>query len=263
MVRIHPEVNGPVADSDRTIDAGVSWPGARILVRERTGSTMDDCFALGRLGRPSGTTVVAGYQERGRGRAPGRRWLSSPWQSLLATVLVRPQDLAGVPSQLPLRAALAVCRAIDDAVAGARTSIKWPNDVMLEGRKVAGVLCELRGGLLLVGIGVNCLQRDFPPSIASTSCSIASATGRELQPLELCPRVLARLREAIVEPTWREQAEARLGGRGRPVRVEAPGGGSAIEEGVILGIDGDGSLLLRDAAGRIARASQGEISGNP
>ncbi len=244
----------------RGIDA--AWPGAELVVVERTGSTMDDCLALGRRGMRSGTTVVAGYQERGRGRAPGRRWLSPAWESLLATVLVRAGDLAGSPSQLPVRAALAVCAAVGDALGSDQALIRWPNDVTLVGRKLAGVLCEAHGEILLVGIGVNCLQAGFPPPIDVTACSILSATGREVAPLALLPLVLRRLREEVLRPFGRERVEARLADRGRAVRVAPIGDGAAIE-GTVLGVDVDGALLLRDPAGKLVRAAQGEISGSP
>jgi BirA family biotin operon repressor/biotin-[acetyl-CoA-carboxylase] ligase len=236
------------------------WPGAVVTVVERTGSTMDDCFALGLRGMASGTAVVAGFQERGRGRAPGRHWLSPAWESLLMSVLVRAEELAFPASQLPLRVGLAVCRAVGEAT-GTAADIRWPNDALLAGRKVAGILCESRGGLLAVGIGVNCLQRSFPPEIADRAGSLVLATGREVQPLALCPVVLARLRESLGEEGWRAEIERRLDGRGRRVRVEPIGSGAAVE-GTVLGVDADGALLLRDDAGAIRRVAQGEISGS-
>ncbi len=236
------------------------WPGAGVTVRERTGSTMDDCLALGRRGFPSGTAVVAGFQDRGRGRAPGRRWLSPVWESLLVTVLLRADELGFPPAQLPLRAGLAVSRALEDAT-GAAAGIRWPNDALMEGRKVAGILCEAHGGLLLVGIGVNCLQRTFPPEIADRAGSLLLATGRGVPPLALCPIVLARLCEAVSDPRWRDEVDRRLAGRGARVRVEPVGSGAATE-GVLLGVDGDGALLLRGDDGVVRRVAQGEISGS-
>jgi BirA family biotin operon repressor/biotin-[acetyl-CoA-carboxylase] ligase len=258
MVQISREVNLNASGASARI--ANPWPGAAVTVVERTGSTMDDCYALGLRGMPSGTAVVAGFQERGRGRAPGRRWLSPGWESLLMTVLVRAEELVFPASQLPLRVGLAVSRAVGEAT-GSEPDIRWPNDAMLAGRKVAGVLCESRGGLLLAGIGVNCLQRSFPPEIADRAGSLLLATGREVQPLALCPLVLARLREALGEADWRTEIERRLAGRGRRVRVE-PIGSGAVVEGTVLGVDADGALLLRDDGGAIRRVAQGEISGS-
>ena len=159
MVQIGREVN--LSGDGTSARIANPWPGAEVTVVERTGSTMDDCLALGLRGMPSGTAVVAGFQERGRGRAPGRRWLSPAWESLLVTVLLRADELGFPPSQLPLRVGLAVSRAVEDAT-GAAPEIRWPNDALLGGRKVAGILCEAHGGLLLAGIGVNCRQRVVP-----------------------------------------------------------------------------------------------------
>jgi BirA family biotin operon repressor/biotin-[acetyl-CoA-carboxylase] ligase len=257
MVQIVREVN--LSTSGRSARISSPWPGAAVTVVERIGSTMDECLELGLRGMPSGTAVVAGFQERGRGRAPGRRWLSPAWESLLMTVLLRAVELDVPASQLPLRAGLAVSRAIGDAT-GTEPDIRWPNDAMLAGRKVAGILCEAHGGLLLAGIGVNCLQRSFPAEIAATAGSLLLATGRRVPPLELCPVVLVRLREALGDDDWRAGVERRLVGRGGRVRVDPIGPGAAVE-GTALGVDADGALLVRDDTGAIRRVTQGEISG--
>ncbi len=258
MVQIGREVN--LSGEGTSARIANPWPGAGVTVVERTGSTMDDGLALGLRGMPTGTAVVAGFQERGRGRAPGRRWVSPAWESLLVTVVLRAEDLGFPSPQLPLRVGLAVSRAVHDAT-GAAPEIRWPNDALLGGRKVAGILCEAHGGLLLAGIGVNCRQRAFPPEIADRAGSLLLATGRAVPPLELCPLVLVRLREALVDDDWRAAIERRLAGRGGRARVEPIGSGTAVE-GVVLGVDGDGALLVRDDAGVIRRIAQGEISGS-
>lgn len=258
MVQIVGEVNLSVGGASARIAS--PWPGASVTVVARTGSTMDDCLALGLRGAPSGTTVVARFQEHGRGRAPGRRWLSPAGDGLLMTVLLRAGELPFPLSQLPLRAGLAVSRAIGDAI-GTAADIRWPNDAIIAGRKVAGILCEAHGDLVLAGIGINCLQRSFPRGIAAAASSLLLATGRRVRPLALCPMVLARLREALVDEDWRAGVERRLAGRGERARVDPVGAGAAVE-GTVLGIDADGALLLRDDAGAIRRVAQGEISGS-
>ena len=189
------------------------WEGAPVYLKERTGSTMDDALALARAGSPAGTTVVAGLQERGRGRAPGRLWVSGAWESLLATVILRRVD-APPPSEMPLRAGLAASLAIEEA-AGITVAIKRPNDILWEGRKLAGVLCESRGDILLVGIGVNCRQLAFPPEIAQSACSLRQACGRDISPLALLPLVLARLKASLEDGLWRGKVDERLVTRDR------------------------------------------------
>jgi BirA family transcriptional regulator, biotin operon repressor / biotin---[acetyl-CoA-carboxylase] ligase len=214
------------------------WPGASVYLRETTVSTMDDALALARDGCPSGTVAAAGWQEKGRGRGRGTRWLSAPWESLLATVVLRAGD-AGFPlPQLSLRAGLAVALCVEEA-AGIAARIKWPNDVLWEGRKLAGVLCESRGGALLVGIGVNCTQSSFPAEIAGSAVSLAMAAGREVAPLALLPVVLARLKECLSDDDWRVKVAARLL--------------SPCADGIVRGVDEDGALLVEAPDGRIVR----------
>lgn len=259
MVQISREVNLR-GEGNEAVRVVTPWPGAAVTVIERTGSTMDDCRVLAQRGLPSGTAVVAGFQERGRGRAPGRQWLSPAWESLLMTVVLHARELSFPPSQVPLRAGLAVSRAIESAT-GVAPDIRWPNDAIIAGRKVAGILCEAHAGAVLVGIGINCLQRSFPVEIAATAGSLLLATGRTVRPLELCAPVLRRLREALDEVEWRGAVERRLAGRGNRTRIEPVGAGSAVE-GTLLGLDADGALLVRDDGGSIRRVAQGEISGS-
>ena len=221
------------------------WPGAPVYLRESTTSTMDDALALARAGCPTGTTVAAGFQERGRGRGQESRWLSAAWESLLATVVIGRADAAFPLTQLALRAGLAVALAVQDAC-GLETRIKWPNDLLSSGRKLAGILCESRGDALLVGVGVNCLQRSFPAGIADRACSLAMAAGRDIAPLALLPLVLARLKECLADMGWREKVLQRLAFLGTAVHD----GGA---EGIVRGLDEDGALLLEDADGRTVR----------
>jgi len=211
------------------------WEGAPVYLKERTGSTMDDALALARAGSPAGTTVVAGFQDRGRGRAPGRSWVSGAWESLLATVVLRRPD-APPPAQLPLRAGLAVSLAIEES-AGIAVAIKWPNDLLWEGRKLAGILCESRGDILLVGIGVNCCQLAFPSEIAESACSLRQACGREITPLALLPLVLVHLKGSLEERRWREKVFERLSCRGQAFTIDGV-------EGTVRGIGEDGNLIL-------------------
>jgi BirA family transcriptional regulator, biotin operon repressor / biotin---[acetyl-CoA-carboxylase] ligase len=217
------------------------WPGSPVYLRETTGSTMDDARALAAGGCPTGTTVVAGFQRQGRGRGHGRSWLSEPWQSLLATVVIRRADGGFPAGQLTLRAGLAAALAVGEA-AGQEVRITWPNDILWEGRKLAGILCEARDDTLLAGFGVNCLQKRFPREIADSACSILTATGREVAPLELLPLLLARLAQSLCSAGWREQVLARL---------------SVADEDLqglqVQGIDDSGALLLGGADGLVVR----------
>ena len=125
----------------QSLDLHNPWPGAPVLFRERTGSTMEDALALARDGYPGGTTVVTDFQEAGRGRLAERRWRSEAGKNLLFTQLLRDTLLEG-PQRLPLLVGLAVSRALEGSFS-LQPVIKWPNDV----------LCRLTGGRRAAGSG--------------------------------------------------------------------------------------------------------------
>ena len=228
---------------ERELPIATPWPGARVLFIERTVSTMQDARRLAAEGAPGGTTVTAAWQERGRGRFPGRAWQSPAGQSLLFTTLLR--EPLGVPRlRLPLLAGLAVARCLEK-LAGLRPALKWPNDVLVEGRKLCGVLCEGNGDTVLVGVGLNVNQLAFPRGIAGRAVSLRGLLGRELEPLSLLGPLLAELAAALGDGGWREAIEERLYLRHRAVRFVEDAAGRRVLRGELLGLAPDGALLLR------------------
>lgn len=231
------------------------WPGAGVRILERTGSTMDDAHAWALDGCAEGSVVVAGFQEAGRGRFADRRWLSDPWRSLLCTVILD----SGAPERdrlTSLLSGLAVTEAVRD-LHGLEARIKWPNDVLIGGRKLSGILCERRDGRLLVGVGLNANQAVFPGDLSRTAVSLRQVLGHEVEILPLCARFLARLRGVVTEarggsPSWRERIEERLDRMGEMEAVTTGGRGGAVS-GRIAGIDADGALLLRAEDGTVQR----------
>ncbi len=155
--------------------------GRQILVFEETDSTNDLAARAGDDGLPEGLAIFAESQRAGRGRL-GRRWTSPPYQALLLSVLLRP---AAVPvarwPELTFCAALAVAETAE-RLTGQPARIKWPNDVLLGGRKIAGILLEAHHrrtpGFVVVGIGVNVLQRltDLAPELRERAGSLAMAS---------------------------------------------------------------------------------------
>ena len=233
------------------------WEGSPVFVVERTRSTMDDAREHALRGHPVGTAVIAGYQESGRGRVQGRRWISAPWESLLFSVVIAKGDPGFPPGQLPLRAAAAVCRAMDGMVEKP-VRIKWPNDIIIDGRKLAGILCENRRGILVCGIGINCMQISFSEEISRGACSLRQAGWKGGSVFDVCTAVLRELKRALCGGEWKAELDARLEGRGSTVTVRAPGSERSVT-GKIVGIDDEGSLLL-ETEGGTARITQGEIS---
>jgi BirA family biotin operon repressor/biotin-[acetyl-CoA-carboxylase] ligase len=216
----------------------------------RTDSTSERARTLARAGAPHGTLVTADEQTAGRGRQ-GRPWVAPPGRALLMSVLLRGE----VEELLPLAGAVAVCEACE-SVTGIETAIKWPNDVWLAGRKLAGVLVEAQPAArwAVVGIGVNVglAREDFPPELREVATSLA-AEGHRVDSEELLPHVLAALEARLGQPAqilleaWRHRDAL----RGRPVAWH---GG----RGVAGGVDASGALLVETDAGRVALTA-GEV----
>ena len=223
---------------------------------------MDVAWAMAASGAAHGTTVVALGQTSGRGRL-GRSWVSALGESLTMSVLLRPTADA-VPA-LSLTAGLAVVRAIA-ALTGAQATIKWPNDVRIGGKKVAGILTEARvdiGGLatVVVGVGLNLtLDAAGYAEIRETATSLGSATGRDASVATAADEVLEQLDRAYqdllagadVVADWRAALDT-LGSR---VAVRS---GEEEITGVAEDVAADGSLLVRLDDGRSARLSSGEV----
>ena len=225
--------------------------GRALLVRAETGSTNDDAYDALCAGQPDGVTVVADAQVRGRGRA-GREWTHAPGLGLAMSFALHPGCDARQAGAVPLAAGLAVARAVTSF--GARAALKWPNDVLAGGRKLAGLLCELRrapagGEVVVVGVGVNVRQAaaDFPPALRESATSLALA-GADAAVEEVAARVLNEF-----EPLWAELQEgdraavldawsARAAFWGEPVIVRTPAGSV---HGVAQRLDADGALVLR------------------
>jgi len=229
----------------------------------RVDSTQAIVFALAADGAPDRTVVVAESQAAGRGRR-GRVWQDEPGASLLTSILLRPR-LA--PAQLPtlsLTAGVAVAEALASA-AGLTARLKWPNDVLVEGRKLAGILLESRlssapaasACVVALGIGINVAQRAFPPELAEHATSVRLAGGGDLDRdvllvalLEALDRWRARLESegfAPVRTRWRSLADT----LGRTVSVDGV-------TGVAVDVDDDGALLV-DEGGRRRRVVAGDV----
>jgi BirA family biotin operon repressor/biotin-[acetyl-CoA-carboxylase] ligase len=207
---------------------------------------------------PEGAVAVAEHQTAGRGRS-GRCWEDQPREGLLTSILVRPPP--GAPSpQLSLVCALAVAKTVE-TVGGIGAEIKWPNDVLVDGRKVAGILLEASPGIVVCGIGLNVNQTaaGLPREARTPVASLRTITGDEHDRTELLVALLARL-ETDYE-TWRRdglvallpELERRDVLRGSQVAV-----GDA--SGVADGIAPDGRLRLRSPDGETALVGSGEVT---
>src|SRR5687768_7212267 len=162
-------------DGDTPAAWGARWRVPRLEIHGLLGSTNDRARELAEAGAEPFTVVIAEEQSAGRGRE-GRRWESPPGSGLWMSVVAPPRDIAARPL-VPLRAGLAVCRAIEAAAPGVEAGLKWPNDVQIGGLKVAGILCEAGGSGVVIGIGVNVRPGALSPRLADIAVALEDAAG--------------------------------------------------------------------------------------
>jgi BirA family biotin operon repressor/biotin-[acetyl-CoA-carboxylase] ligase len=232
-----------------------------------TDSTNTVAHRLALEGAAEGTVVVAETQTKGRGRL-GRTWVSPPFRNLYLSIILRPAITAAGAPQIGLVVGVAAAEAVRQWAPGAL--IKWPNDVLIDGRKVAGVLTEMevehdRVRLVIAGIGVNLnmAPEDFPPDVRDRAIALCAVTGAPVDRVAYADRLLSRLEErydlflrqgfSAIRPLW----EGLSCLTGRQVRIDE---GTLRHEGVVLGVADDGTLRLRDAAGREIRLVAGDVT---
>ncbi len=234
--------------------------GREIEYHDAIASTQDRARELASAGAVGGI-VVADEQRAGQG-THGRSWHAPKGTSLLASWILRPAPAA--PALVAALSGVAVARALA-GLGVATASLKWPNDVQLDGKKVAGALAhgtsDGSGGVLVLGIGINVHQRrdDFPPELRDTATSLA-LTGTGVDRLALLARLcgeLHRLGEAGEWPAALAEWRARSALLGRGVRVRLPDG--ATLEGTATAIDDEGALLVHTPSG-VERVVSGEVS---
>jgi len=201
-----------------------------------TDSTNERAKALALAGAAHGTLVTAGEQSAGRGRQ-GRVWTAPSGSALLMSLVLRELD-----ELLPLTAAVAVC----DALA-AEAAVKWPNDVWIEGRKVAGILVEGRpqDGWAVLGIGLNATTESFPAELAETATSLRLA-GVDADPASVLDDLLDSLGRWLRAPSGSVLAAWRSLDALKGERVRWSGG-----EGIAGGIDDSGALLVETRNGPV------------
>lgn len=217
-----------------------------------TDSTNERAKVLARAGAPHGTLVTADEQTAGRGRQ-GRSWVAPAGSAVLMSLVLR--ELEPGVALAPLAAAVAACEAAEATAPGVACQVKWPNDVWIEERKLAGILIEGRPqeDWAVLGIGLNVTATELPEELGGVATSLALASGAEPQPSNVLTRLLEALALWLAAPpaevlvAWRTR-DALLG---REIRW-ADGAGTAA------GIDDDGALLVDTSAARLALGA-GEV----
>ena len=247
--------------------------GCRIQHCYQIDSTMTEAALLASAKAPHGTLVVAEEQNAGRGRF-GRIWFSPRGTGLYFTLILRPKLAPAAAPILTLLAGVAAAEAIQ-STANVETDIRWPNDVMIQGRKCAGILVEMtaqpeRIEHAQIGMGVNVNQTAFPAELVTEATSLRREAGRSLSRLEVLASVLNRM-EAWYERLLSEGAgaivrrfsEVSSYARGKRVRVTdssgTPGTDARVLTGETAGLSPEGMLLVRRDDGEIERILSGMV----
>ncbi len=237
--------------------------GKNIITHDVVGSTMDEAFRLGMEGVPEGTLVCAETQTKGRGRL-GRVWSSPKGKGVYCSLVLRPHLPPGQLAQLTLTAAVALAEALHNA-SGVDVSIKWPNDILVGGKKLAGILTELRAetdqvNFVVVGIGINI--NTSASQLVEGATSLKVEGGRSFNRVEVLQEILRSFEKwyAVLCSGKFDQIikawKARSSTLKRRVRVTDPAG---TIEGMAVDLDTDGALLVRRDSGVIVKKVAGEV----
>lgn len=238
--------------------------GRRIVWYREVPSTNDIAAALAEQGADEGCVVAANVQSAGRGRH-GRRWVSPAGAGLYVSTVLRPS--ANAAPKVTIAAGVAIADGVQQAT-GLQPSLKWPNDLYIGGRKIAGVLAEASGSsgaiqYVILGFGINVMPAAYPADIARRATSLEEELGREVDRGLLFAECLSSLavrygelqsgRADAVIDAWRTRAAPTLG-----CRVRWEGNGTVLE-GVADTIDETGALMVR-AQGHWVRVTSGVLT---
>jgi BirA family biotin operon repressor/biotin-[acetyl-CoA-carboxylase] ligase len=238
-------------------EAPATWTVAHYVTLD---STNQHALAAARDGAAAGLVVVADEQTAGRGRL-GRTWVAPPGAALLLSVLLRPRIAPDQLHRLTVAGALAMAEAVE-IVCGLRPSLKWPNDLLVGERKLAGVLAEadidgVDVKAVVVGIGLNVQWDELPSDLAGIATSCSAETGRPVSRTDVLDAFLRRatVRFGDLDAAFVEY-RTRLATLGRAVRVELASGSV---RGIAVDIKPDGTLLVETAVDGVVEITAGDV----
>lgn len=239
--------------------------GREILFLQKTKSTNELAMEIASGGAPHGSVVIADSQTGGKGRL-GRKWHSPPGVNVYMSVILRPELPPRQAALLTLLSAVSSANALRKA-SGLEVAIKWPNDLIVGGRKLGGILLEMRSEPdriihAVVGIGINVNESRFPAELAETATSVFKETGSRLRRTDVAAHVVNELDawlsvmkekggQAVIDE-WKRLDET----LGRQVRVVS--GGETLA-GLAEDIDGEGRLVVRTQEGKTRLISSGDV----
>lgn len=243
------------------------WAGKKVLYFDETGSTNTEAKQAAEAGAPHGTLAVADYQNMGKGRR-GRMWTSLRGVGVWMSLMIRPEIHPSAASMLTLVAALAVSEGIGKTC-GLETQIKWPNDIVADGKKICGILTEMSTELecinyVVTGMGINANMEELPEEIKDVATSILLQTGKRVKRSQLIGAVMESYEkyynvfmESGNMSGLLDVYNSHLANMQRSVRVLQPG---SEYVGTALGINDAGELLVKTEDGAVHQVISGEVS---
>jgi BirA family biotin operon repressor/biotin-[acetyl-CoA-carboxylase] ligase len=242
--------------------------GHQIYYYEEIGSTNDEAFRLGLAGAPEGTALIGNSQSAGKGRMQ-RVWHSPAGSNIYTSIILRPQIEPARTPQISILAGVAVAEVLDSYCPD-RIELKWPNDVLIDGKKVCGILSQVKTAtsevdfiILGIGINVNISYGQFPKEICNLATSLAIETGRKISRQEL----IISLYENLAK--WYKQTLKDGFGRIKEKWLSlSPMIGQTVQvifqkeavSGKAIGLDEDGSLILLAAGNKELKVSAGDAT---
>ncbi len=242
------------------LDPTAAAAGARLITHETIGSTNEEALRLGRSGERAPLWIAAKMQTAGRGRR-GRSWVSEPGNLYASLLLSDPSTPDRFP-ELSFVAALALHDAVTARIPGlaGRVALKWPNDLLIDRNKFAGILVEGEGTTVVIGLGVNCVHHPDGTEYPATDLA---AAGVRATPESLFPHLSAAMLTRLAQwdrgagfPAIRTDWLARAAGVGKPVRIKTADRELA---GLFEGMDGSGRLVLRLPDGTMQAVAAGDV----
>ena len=240
--------------------------GHRLYYYPVTGSTNDDAFKLGIAGAPEGTVVVADAQTKGRGRLQ-RAWHSPSGSNIYTTIILRPKMDAARTPQISILAGVAVAEVLESYCPG-RIKVKWPNDILIDGKKVCGILSQAKAEVnkvdfIILGIGINVNINQFPDEISNIATSLAMETGKIISRQQLIISLYENMTKwykqllkdgfSQIKEKWLSLSQM-IGQKVQVIFQEEVISGKAID------LDNDGSLILIAEDGKKIKASAGDAT---
>ncbi len=250
-----------------SINLGTKIFGQRIFFFKSIRSTMDYAKRIAERDEPEGTVVIADYQSHGRGRF-GRVWKANPGENILMSIILRPKIPLEKFSIFPFLSAVAVAESIEKNI-GVKVTTKWPNDLLINGKKFCGILMEAsitveKGDFVILGIGINVNQSEFPRELQDHATSLYLSTGKIYDRAEIVKDILRQFEieyenlnkdndfKSVLE-RWKKRCEM----LGKEIKLIQSG---KVITGKAVDVDDMGFLLLEDDNSRIVKLSSGDVT---